>query len=158
MVSHFGTQSASHLRPEALKVEYQPQPRSSETFIVPFAIPGCGKTAVSVGPPPPLTSSNLGTFKVITPTNRLAFVRNVIALMESYDVVVANKYVLSYCVYTICLPIRSEPGNPNLESLNADKFGNQQLEINKFGPKFCQPHGHLNINSLTVDYSGLLES
>ncbi len=83
---------------EEPKVEHQPQPQFTKTIIVPIAIPGCGKTAVSVALAHIFKFGHTQSDDVRAKKAGPAFVRNVMELLKTHDVVIADKYVLSYCM------------------------------------------------------------
>ena len=85
------------------KVETQPQPklRFTKTIIVPIAIPGCGKTAVSVALAHIFKFGHTQSDDVRAKKPGPAFVRNVMELLKTHDVVIADKYVLSYHIYQL---------------------------------------------------------
>ncbi|KAF8325713.1 RNA ligase [Amanita rubescens] len=77
---------------EEPKVEQQqPQPRFTKTIIVPIAIPGCGKTAVSVALAHIFKFGHTQSDDVRAKKAGPAFVRNVMELLKSHDVVIADK-------------------------------------------------------------------
>ncbi|KAF8337300.1 RNA ligase [Amanita rubescens] len=78
---------------EEPKVEQQqqPQPRFTKTIIVPIAIPGCGKTAVSVALTHIFKFGHTQSDDVRAKKAGPAFVRNVMELLKSHDVVIADK-------------------------------------------------------------------
>ncbi|KAG1834983.1 RNA ligase-domain-containing protein [Suillus subalutaceus] len=79
---------------KGLVVESEAPPTTKEfgkTIILPVAIPGCGKTAVSIALASLFNFGHTQSDDVQAKKSGSAFIRNVVNLLEDYDVVIADK-------------------------------------------------------------------